>query len=220
MASEDTEFSEEDMASDETEENFEQVEDPALAEDEGALPDEEMEEDPALADSEEFPEDDENLSADGLEEETIDDGEEITGELTEDAPGDMAADAPPIDEEETQTFEDTASAETEDPGSLPPSEEVSPDQMTSEEPMMDQSATLAQEEEIIEGLSVITNIRYSSELDKIFVDSSSPLTYETRTNPDNRQFILEIPNSTLSENLKERPFIMKEFTSDIGPPPG
>ena len=149
-----------------------------------------------------FQEDPEDL----LEEEL--DEDEITGELAEDESTDGIIEGS-LPEAQAQNEEAEISSETDD--SAPAEEDLALNQTGSEE---DTNQTVEQGE-IIEGLSIITNIRYSAELDKISIDSSSPLTYETRTNTDNNQFILEIPNSTLAENLKQKPFIMKEFSSHI-----
>ena len=57
----------------------------------------------------------------------------------------------------------------------------------------------------------ITNIRYENE--QIHIDSSGGLlSYRSRFNEATRQFIIEIPNAVLVNNLRW-PFIMKEFQS-------
>ena len=74
---------------------------------------------------------------------------------------------------------------------------------------------IAQQEEIapsdVSGRVQITNIRYENE--QIHIDSSGGLpSYRSRFNEATRQFIIEIPNAVLVNNLRW-PFIMKEFQS-------
>lgn len=74
---------------------------------------------------------------------------------------------------------------------------------------------IAQQEETapsdVSGLVQITNIRYEN--GQIHIDSSGGLpSYRSRFNEATRQFIIEIPNTVLVNNLRW-PFIMKEFQS-------
>ena len=62
---------------------------------------------------------------------------------------------------------------------------------------------------------VIHNIRYESGENKIYVDGTGPISYQSRENKENNQFIIEIPKAVLSGNLIERPFVMKDFNTAI-----
>lgn len=63
----------------------------------------------------------------------------------------------------------------------------------------------------------ITNIKYRANDNggTVVVESSAPLAFDTRSNPDTNQFIIEIPNAELPAKLK-RPFNTKDMKGGIG----
>lgn len=68
-----------------------------------------------------------------------------------------------------------------------------------------------------EALAEITNIRFKGN-DRggtIVVDANHTMKFQSRINSDNRQFIVEIPNSKLPSRLR-RPLVTKDFPSNIG----
>jgi len=62
---------------------------------------------------------------------------------------------------------------------------------------------------------VINNIRYESDKNQIYVDGTGSFSYQSRENKENKQFIIEIPGAILSDSLRMRPFVMKDFNTDI-----
>ena len=63
---------------------------------------------------------------------------------------------------------------------------------------------------------VINNIRYEATENQIYVEGTGNFSYQSRPNTETNQFIIEIPRATLSDALKERPFVMKDFGTEIG----
>ena len=64
-------------------------------------------------------------------------------------------------------------------------------------------------------LVVVQNIRYSAEDNKIYINGTGAFSYQQRENTANNQFVIEIDSAILSEGLQERPFIMKDFDTDM-----
>ncbi len=62
---------------------------------------------------------------------------------------------------------------------------------------------------------VINSIRYESKDNKIYINGTGSFSYQPRENKANNQFVIEIPGAVLSESLQERPFIMKDFNTDM-----
>ena len=62
---------------------------------------------------------------------------------------------------------------------------------------------------------VINNIRYESGENKIYIDGTGSFSYQSRENKSNNQVVIEIPGAILSESLQERPFIMKDFNTEM-----
>ena len=62
---------------------------------------------------------------------------------------------------------------------------------------------------------VINSIRYESGENRIYVDGTGSFSYQSRKNKLSNQFIIEIPGAVLSENLRERPFVMKDFNTEM-----
>ena len=97
-------------------------------------------------------------------------------------------------------------------------EEAPVDTDTIEQDAVAEESTLSEKEEpavvqdTSESSSVrITNIRYDNEQIHIDVEGGVP-SYRSRFNEATRQFIIEIPNAVLMDNLRW-PYIMKEFQS-------
>ena len=66
-------------------------------------------------------------------------------------------------------------------------------------------------------LTEITDIRYLANQagGTVVVDATGALNFESRFNPQNGQYVIEVNNATLPEKLK-RPFLMKDFTGSFG----
>ena len=65
------------------------------------------------------------------------------------------------------------------------------------------------------GQVVVQNIRYSAEENKIYIDGTGSFSYQQRENTANNQFVIEIAGAVLAEGLRERPFVMKDFNTDM-----
>ncbi len=68
-----------------------------------------------------------------------------------------------------------------------------------------------------EALIEITNIRFKANDHggTIIVDANRAMKFQSRVNSENRQFVVEIPNSKLPSRLR-RPMVTKDFPSNIG----
>lgn len=75
--------------------------------------------------------------------------------------------------------------------------------------------SLEAEEFSEEVLNMITNIRYLTEGDRIIIDCSEPASYQVRKNTDTNQYIIEILQARLSENL-HWPYVMRDFKTNFG----
>ena len=62
---------------------------------------------------------------------------------------------------------------------------------------------------------VINSIRYEAGENKIYVDSTGSVSYQLRENKSNNQVVIEISEAVLSESLQERPFVMKDFNTEM-----
>jgi len=119
--------------------------------------------------------------------------EEVPGDeaqeqvAVEEVPGDEAQEQVALEEVPMDAIEETAA----------------------QEPVIAEEADTSQEE-TPSGI-LITNIRYENEQIHIDVTGGVP-SYRSRFNEATRQFIVEIPNAVLMDNLKW-PYIMKEFQS-------
>ena len=112
---------------------------------------------------------------------------------------------------------DSEPDEEENPASSPSSEDEAfrttnqaPDSVLSEE----EPNELPNEQPVASPNSVITNIRYVADENTIYIDSPGELSYQSRENTNSNQYIVEIENAVLSENLKW-PFIMKDFDTQM-----
>ena len=66
-----------------------------------------------------------------------------------------------------------------------------------------------------EALNSVTNIRYLASKDQIIIDCSEPTTYEVDINEETNQFIIEILQAKLADNL-HWPYPLKDFDTDFG----
>ena len=66
-----------------------------------------------------------------------------------------------------------------------------------------------------EALNSVTNIRYLASKDQIIIDCSEPTTYEVDKNEETNQFIIEILQAKLADNL-HWPYPLKDFDTDFG----
>ena len=117
--------------------------------------------------------------------------------------------------EELKSSEEVA--QKEGPGTE--DEDTSSDSVESE--ALDDSEVVSSEEEGGETLPaegtgvVVNNIRYEAQEDKIYIDGTGTFSYESRENKENNQFVIEMPGATLTESLKEQPFVMKDFNTTM-----
>ena len=123
--------------------------------------------------------------------EDIDEEDEDFSEFAEDS-------TPPAKEEE--------SAQT---------EEAMPVEDIAEADLEEEKDTTEEDSADLGGLVEVQNIRYSAEENKIYIDGTGAFSYQQRENKANNQFIIEIESAVLSEGLRERPFIMKDFNTDM-----
>ena len=62
---------------------------------------------------------------------------------------------------------------------------------------------------------VINSIQYESGENKIYINGTGSFSYQSRENQSNNQFVIEIPGAILSDSLQERPFVMKDFNTEM-----
>ena len=83
----------------------------------------------------------------------------------------------------------------------------------------DPSATslVAEEEDpaMEEALNLISNIRYLADEDQIVIDCSEPSSYQVRKNEETNQFIIEILQAKLADNL-HWPYVLRDFETKFG----
>ena len=119
-----------------------------------------------------------------------------------------------VTEEESEgaaeAVEEDATAETED--SVAEVEEVDDDFLEDEDLVTDEDT----DSSVTSGTSVVVNnIRYEAGENKIYIDGTGSLSYQSRENKSNNQVVIEIPGAILSESLQERPFVMKDFNTEM-----
>ena len=150
---------------------------------------------------------------------------------SEDLEQEMAEEAFPSEEEEGEQAEQTEEAMDEELGGT---EEFVEDatQKTEEQQEKESVVEVEDMDELLEseGTSVadentgssasgtgvvINNIRYESGENKIYIDGTGSFSYQSRENKSNNQVVIEIPGAILSESLQERPFIMKDFNTEM-----
>ena len=80
----------------------------------------------------------------------------------------------------------------------------------------DEEFSTAEQEAADDGvLNFITNIRYIAEKDQIAIDCSEPVSYTVRSNQENQQYIVEILQAELSDNLNW-PYVLRDFNTNFG----
>ncbi|MDE0151292.1 MAG: type IV pilus secretin PilQ [Bdellovibrionales bacterium] len=163
----------------------------------------------------------ESIGEDPLEEEVVaEQAEEPLSEITEEG-------LDPVSAEELETAQVLGAEEpvevVEDVGALegevaqeetivedaPVSVDAVEEDVIAQEPVIEEETTVAQED--TSSNIRINNIRYENEQIHIDVTGGVP-SYRSRFNEATRQFIVEIPNAVLMDNLRW-PYIMKEFQS-------
>ena len=160
-----------------------------------------------FADSEDF---EEEMAEEAFPSE---EGETTQEKSSEEAVADVDEDEWLEEGEEPRASEEVA--QKEEPGTE--GEDTSSD--VEAEPLDDSEVVSDEEEEgtlSAEGTGVvINNIRYEAQEDKIYIDGTGTFSYESRENKENNQFVIEIPGATLTESLKEQPFVMKDFNTTM-----
>ena len=176
------------------------------------------------------------------EEDSVIDEEDLESEFadSEDFEQEMADSAFPSDEEseeiteegteqesleastpDTETVEEeTITADTEEEEELAEEDIITDDTVeVAEESEEDITDNIDSTESIDTGgsasLAVINNIRYESGENKVYIDGTGSFSYQSRENKGNNQFIIEIPEAVLSDSLQERPFVMKDFSTQM-----
>ena len=134
---------------------------------------------------------------------------EPTEELADQAPQEIASEEtlaaePLVEEEVSDISEEIAENTTEDIAEEQTTEDIAPIAEIEEQEVV--------QEEVADSSNIqVTNIRYENEQIHIDVSGGTP-SYRSRFNEATRQFIIEIPNAVLMNNLRW-PYIMKEFQS-------
>lgn len=175
-------------------------EDEFLAEEEGEVEDE-------SEGFEEFDEEEEGEEVAG--DEGIEDEEPLEEELAEEEPleeepfEEEMAEEEPLEEEATQEEQLVAEEELEQ---APEGEEFS----GAEEAGAEEAAVMAGDSVNIKNIEYLAN----QEGGTVVVQTTGPVDFTTRTNPETQQFILEIPQSVLPDRL-QRPYILKEFEGEF-----
>ena len=190
-------------------------------------------EETAQAQGEEFVGD---VIADGTEEEDLEsefaDSEDFEKEMAEEGFPSEEGDEGPVAERPADLTEEDSVVEIDEEDEDMLAEEVdeqrtevakgdktAQDSVGTEE-VIETTDVAQQEEEDPEAVStgetvVLNSIRYSAGENKIYIDGTGDFSYQQRENTTNNQFIVEIGNAVLSESLRERPFVMKDFNTDI-----
>ena len=216
IAQSDSEFDEDDL--DDIEDEGEDEEEAMEEEMEDSSDD--MEEEPPLEDREDYEMIDEELEADLEDEE---EGEEEESEEDEEDEEDMDEDDKALEEEldkeevegeEDPSVDEIDAEEVDD--SFPAEEDNFEEESLSSEDegdmeMVDDSGDMEAEGE----LNLITNVRYISGNDTIVIDGSETVSFLTRSNAENNQFIIEILQARLMDNL-EWPYPLKDFNTNFG----
>lgn len=144
---------------------------------------------------------------------------------SEDFEQEMAEEAFPSEGEKTEErqegTEETGTTEKvveEDATTKEGAEETAAGELEDEDDLLDdESISVVDEnvEDISTGGVVINNIRYEAGENKIYIDGTGSISYQSRENPSNNQVVIEIPGAVLSESLQERPFVMKDFNTEM-----
>ena len=122
---------------------------------------------------------------------------------------DLVEDIDEEDEDFSEFAEDSTPPTKEEEGESTPTEDIAEAEPALEEDIEEGRAGGSN------GIVEVQNIRYSAEENKIYIDGTGAFSYQQRENKANNQFIIEIESAVLSESLRERPFIMKDFNTDM-----
>lgn len=136
---------------------------------------------------------------------------EEEGAAEEEAPAEELAEEEESAEEEAPIEELAEEESTE--------EEIPAEELAEEEGAAEEIPEELAEEEIAEVETepevIINNISYKDAENKVYIEGTGSLSYQTRENASTNQIIIEIPNAALADNLKW-PFVMKDFNTQIG----
>ncbi|MDE0119207.1 MAG: type IV pilus secretin PilQ [Bdellovibrionales bacterium] len=174
-----------------------------------------------------------DLIEEGSKEDSVVDEEDLESEFadSEDFEQEMADSAFPSEEEPEESKEEVTEQETLE--ASPPDEEdmeeetIAADTKEEEADIAATEITEEPEEDITDDMdsteptesstsvAVINNIRYEAGENKVYVDGTGSFSYQSRENKANNQFIIEIPEAVLSDSLQERPFVMKDFSTQM-----
>lgn len=166
------------------------------------ISDEELEEEFEGEEEEENKVEEETLSEDSLDEE--DKKENVLENLEEEESDDLDLEEE-IDDPEDDIPEEEDTEDVEDVEDVEVEVEVEED--------MD--SAMEEEDSSEEALNLITNIRYLAAEDQIIIDCSEPTSYQVRKNPETNQFIIEILQAKLADNL-HWPYVLRDFNTNFG----
>lgn len=168
---------------------------------------------------------DESTEEDDLEDESLDESiDEILGDLPEGVDEDdyemIKDDEDMGDDSPDETLEDIDDQLQEEPietGLEEPEEEIIPTPSDETMPIDTEDEPLGGIDEVVseEALNLITNIRYLADKDQIVIDCSEPTSYQVKTNDETNQFIIEILQSKLGDNL-HWPYVLRDFNTKFG----
>ncbi len=79
----------------------------------------------------------------------------------------------------------------------------------------DEAQAVSDQDEATDSVVVINSIRYESGKNKIYIEGTGSLSYQSRHNKSANQFVIEAPGAVLSDSLRERPFVMKDFNTEM-----
>ena len=164
-----------------------------------------------MEDMEEIPFDEETETVEGEDMEEIpfdEETETAEGDMGESEEGsnlteDLAVEGDMEKMEEIPFDEETETAMEEDGTAVEEGSEVA---------IEDETASSVVDEE---ALNLITNIRYLADKDQILIDCSEPTSYQVRKNIETNQFIIEILQAKLADNL-HWPYVLRDFDTDFG----
>ena len=164
---------------------------------------EDLEEEPVIEDLEEEP-----VTEDLEEEPVIEDLEEepVTEDLEEEPVTEDLEEEPVTEDLEEEPV-------TEDLEEEPVIEDLEEEPVTEEpeeEPVIEEP-----DRESDESLNLITNIRYLSAEDQIVIDCSEATSYQVKKNIETNQYIIEIFQAKLGDNL-HWPYVLRDFDTQFG----
>ncbi len=135
---------------------------------------------------------------------------EFDAELEEEAEFEEVEGLDESPEEELETEEGLAEEAIEG-GEL---EEIPSEELAGEDSALEEDVAVENGEDS-GALNLITNIRYLANEDQIVIDCSEPTSYQVRNNEETHQFIIEILQAKLADNL-HWPYVLRDFNTDFG----